>query len=176
MGEPRRRAVYVLDSTAILAGLLESGTSRLVTVRDVVDEVRYGGLAPERLATAIESGLVDVKTPSPSYIARVRDAAVRTGDVASLSKADISLIAAALEEAESGYNVTLVTDDYSVQNTAKHLGLQVHGSIHPTIRAPVQWFFRCGGCGMELDTAGETCPRCGSPLIKRVRRRHPVNP
>jgi len=170
MDEPRRRTVQVLDTTALLAGLLEHGPASLVTVKDIIEEVRYGGIAPERLMTAVDSGLLEVKTPNPIYISKVRETAEKSGDLPGLSNADINLIAVALEEHERGYDVTLVSDDYSIQNTAIQLGLKVLGSIHPTIRRPLKWFFICAGCGFEASSSTLVCPRCGSTVVKTARR------
>ncbi len=170
MGEPRRKSVQVLDTTALLAGMLEHGPTSLVTVQDVIDEVRFGGIAPERMLTAVESGLIQVKKPKPSYLKRVCEAAERTGDLHALSKADVNLLAVALEEREEGCDVILVSDDYSIQNTGIELGLTVRSSIHPPIRRPLKWRYICSGCGLEPSPPADVCPRCGSAVVKKRAR------
>ncbi|GBC69356.1 tRNA(fMet)-specific endonuclease VapC [archaeon HR01] len=152
---------------ALLSGFVEYGPAELMTVSEVVDEVRYGGLAPERLMAAIESGLVVVREARPETVLKVLDAAAETGDRERLSKADIHLIALALEEHEKGSDVTIISDDYSIQNTASYMGLKVRGGVRPTIKKVVRWFSICVGCGYQSSSIVEKCPRCGGEMVRK---------
>ena len=83
-----------------------------------------------------------------------------------LSETDIRLIARALDEARSGKKPVLVTDDYSIQNVALLLGIEVETVIQPGISKAFKWIKVCRGCGRKV-TEGDVCPICGSEVIVR---------
>jgi rRNA maturation endonuclease Nob1 len=83
------RKVYVLDTTAILATQLEPGKAELVTVQEVVDEVVYGGLAPERLSMALSRKVLKLRKPSKQSVEEVSLKARERGELGRLSKTDI---------------------------------------------------------------------------------------
>ncbi|MEM4287448.1 MAG: NOB1 family endonuclease [Candidatus Caldarchaeum sp.] len=163
------RKVYVLDTTAILATQLEPGAAELVTVQDVVEEVVYGGLAPQRLATALAKNVVRVRKPSKQSVEKVSSAAVATGDLPKLSKADINLLAAACDEQSEGKRVVVLSDDYSLQNTALTLGLEVAGIARMPVRSLRKWSGQCKVCGKVFDKLVKACPVCGGEVVRRVK-------
>ena len=63
--------------------------------------------------------LMVVTEPSSASLAQVRDAAKGTGDDARLSPTDIEVLALAME-----LKAVLLTDDYSIQNLARVIGVQ----------------------------------------------------
>ncbi len=162
--------VYVLDTTAILAVQLEPGPAELLTVQEVVDEVVYGGLAPQRLATAIAKNIVKIKKPSKQSIEKVFEAARRTGDLPKLSKADINLLAAAMDMLSEGFKVVVLSDDYNLQNTALKLGLEVSGIARQPIRTLREWVQRCLICGKVFEQYFDSCPVCGGEVVRQSRR------
>lgn len=124
---------------------------------------------------AVEAELKDIRTKSLLYIfeARVesptsehlkaaRNGAQETGDIRSLSSADLEVLAKALE-----YKATLATDDYALQNVALHLGLKIEPIGQPRIKKKRKYVQRCQGCGQKFE--GETCPDCGTPARKKKR-------
>ncbi|HPY91888.1 hypothetical protein, partial [Methanothrix soehngenii] len=70
-----------------------------------------------------------VESPTTIALKAARDAAEQTGDIRSLSAADLEVLAKALE-----YNATLATDDYALQNVALHLGLKIEPIGQPRIK------------------------------------------
>jgi len=164
MEHPKK--IYVLDTSAILSGQLEGGSGRYLTCQGVVEEVKFGNLGPERVEAAVNQGLLRVVSPSREALEEVSYKARLTGDLPSLSNTDVELLAVALDEKKSGHAVALVSDDYSIQNTAHMLKLQVFGTIHPGIRKPVQWSFRCEVCGSIYEPVVEYCPSCGGKVRK----------
>ncbi|MEM4281749.1 MAG: NOB1 family endonuclease [Candidatus Caldarchaeum sp.] len=161
------RRVYVLDTTAILTAQLEPGPAELVTVQEVVDEVVYGGLAPQRLATALSKNVIRIRKPSKQSVEKVSGAALTTGDLPKLSKADINLLAAACDELAEGSRVVVLSDDYSLQNTALKLGLEVAGVARMPVRAFRLWSARCSVCGKVFEKPVKTCPVCGGEVVRR---------
>ncbi|MDD3492505.1 MAG: NOB1 family endonuclease [Candidatus Thermoplasmatota archaeon] len=163
----------VLDTSALLSGKRFPGPA--VTVPAVVAEFREGGHSWRLLEYARSAGLT-VRQPSESSLRRVRGAAERTGDLSHLSRADVEVLALALEvrggkgpgEAGGEGEVVVFTDDYGIQNVASALGLAHRSVLQPGIRQQWRWFYWCTACGRRFDALHPECPVCGSPL-KRVR-------
>jgi UPF0271 protein len=150
---------YVLDTSALLSGRQFPGD--LVTVPRVLDELRRKGI------TANEEAFLErvrVFAPSPNATVRVAAAARQTGDGARLSPADSEVLALALER-----GATAVTDDYSIQNVARVLGVPFESVMTRGITEVRTWHLRCTGCGRYFEKAGKECPVCGSP-VKTTRR------
>ena len=153
---------YVLDTSAILSGRQFPG--ELVTVPRVLEELRRKGI------TASEETYLDrvrVFEPSKDAAARVAEAARRTGDEPRLSPADVEILALALERGD-----TAVTDDYSIQNVARVLGIPFEAVMTRGITEVRKWHLRCTGCGRYFETAVKECTVCGS-AVKTTRRPPP---
>ncbi len=145
----------VLDASALLTGRQFPGD--LVTVPAVLRELRRHGLTP-----ALEAFLdakVRVLSPTPQALGQVKAASEATGDAPRLSPTDLELLALALET-----GATLVTDDYSIQNVARVLGIPVETVQERGISEVWHWTYRCRGCGTTWPEWHAECPTCGSPL------------
>ena len=155
----------VLDASVILEGMALPQGEVCMVPPSVRDEVSEG--APGRTMEGMLAAGLQVREPSAGAVARVRDAASGTGDDARISDADVDCIALALEAGG-----VLVTDDYSMQNTAGALGVPWRGYQQRGITEEVRWGWRCRGCGRRFaeDEGGKgECPVCGSGL-RQVRR------
>ncbi len=152
MGARVRR---VLDTSALLTGRQFPG--ELVTVPGVVRELRRHGMTPA--LEAVLDTQVRIASPVKDAEDRVAAAAEGTGDTHRLSPTDRELLALALE-----LGAILVTDDYSIQNLCRVLGLAYEGVMEPGIRETWAWTYRCTGCGRTWPEWHEECPTCGSPL------------
>lgn len=149
-----------MDTSAILSGMDFAGEVYLPS--SVVRESGARGL-DTRTESLIESK-ARVLEPRGEDLEDVRKASRETGDDAHLSPTDVDVLALALQ-----LGATVVTDDYSIQNVASHLGLKYRAAVLPGIRENVGWSFRCTGCGRYWRAAKDNCPVCGS----RVRRYRP---
>lgn len=147
--------IRVLDASALLTGRQFPG--ELATVPGVLLEVRRHGLTPP-LEAVLETQ-VRVLSPTTASQKRIRDAAEKTGDVRRLSPTDLELLALALDQ-----GATLVTDDYSIQNVCRTLGIPYEPVVMPGIREEWHWVYRCTGCGKTWPEWHDECPTCGSPL------------
>lgn len=108
----------VLDSAAIINAKFADG----VTVPEVIAELK--DFESRELAVAkIAEGTLQVIVPSPASVAAVKKAALH-----GLSRTDIAVLALALERKDE-----IITDDYTVQATAKKLGLKFRPAIMPGI-------------------------------------------
>lgn len=163
------RRVRVLDAAALILGFTETREERLLTCREVLREVRYGGAAPFRAAAAAEAG-VEVREPGEKFLEVVEKTAREAGEPG-LSEADLKLLALALELREEGADVSVATSDYSVQNLASILGLRVEPILHRGISREVLWEAYCPSCGWSGEGGvGAPCPRCGARLKRRPRK------
>jgi len=120
-----------------------------------------------RLKLEVMQGLI-VKDPSASSVASVEAVAASTGDDKRISLPDRDLLALAVEEKAAGKDVDILTDDYSVQNVAKKLGISTTALRQKRIKYKVVWEKRCMGCN-RIYKEGEICEVCGSPLILKKR-------
>ena len=103
--------------------------------------------------------LLTVTPPSSASLEKVKQGAKRTGDDARLSPTDMEVLALALD-----LKATLLTDDYSIQNLAKVLGVEYRGVGVKSIKEVITWRYRCTGCRKEWDVNHPDCPICGSKL------------
>lgn len=145
----------VLDASALLTGRQFPGD--LVTVPGVLRELHHHGMTPQ--LEAILDTQVRVLSAGPAALKRVAETSEASGDVHRLSPTDCELLALALE-----VKGTLVTDDYSIQNLARILGLAYEPVLTPGIKETWLWTYRCTGCGRTWPEWHEECPTCGAPL------------
>jgi len=145
----------VLDASALLTGRQFPGD--LLTVPGVLRELHRHGMTPQ--LEAVLGTQVRVVTPEAAALERVRAASESTGDAHRLSPTDRELLALALEE-----EATLVSDDYSIQNLARTLGVPYEPVLTPGIRETWTWTYRCTGCGRTWPEWHEECPICGAAL------------
>jgi endoribonuclease Nob1 len=145
---------HLLDASGILRGSLDwSGRSFGIT-KSVLDEVR-SGTAGCAIEEAVARGDVRVLPFGAGSLVKAREAASKTGDIHSLSGPDLDVLAAALE-----HGLTIVSDDYAIQNTAATLGIRTEGTSQEPIRRRIVWAWVCGGCGRGMGGPG-SCGVCG---------------
>ncbi len=146
---------YVLDSSALLSGKEFEG--ELFIVPGVQRELRKYGVTPQ-LAAFLDTK-VRILTPAKEAIIQIQNKAKETGDDRRLSPVDMDLLALASE-----LSATLVTDDYSIENLAKALGIPYEAVMMPPITEEVRWKYRCTGCRKIWPEWHDACPICGAPL------------
>ncbi|MDD4307443.1 MAG: nucleic acid-binding protein [Thermoplasmata archaeon] len=153
---------YVLDATAIRAGMSIQEKGQFFTTPGVIGEIRKGPVA-RSLELAVEISLT-VTEPGDAARKKVMEAARKTGDDGRLSETDMEILALAWE-----MKAVLVSDDYSVQNVAAVLKIPIQGNLDG-IRKVINWTFRCRGCGKYYDEMQPDCPICGAE-VRTVRRK-----
>jgi len=77
----------------------------------------------------VREGKVKIMLPDKEWVEAVKRKAKEIGSEKKLSECDIQLLALALQ-----LKGELVTDDYTMQNLAAHLGLKFHGCIRGEIK------------------------------------------
>ena len=154
---------YVLDSSALLSGREFEG--ELYVVPGVFDELRKFGITPQ-LQMFLDAK-VRVLTPGKASTAKIGVRTRETGDDKRLSPVDVDLLSLASE-----LRATLVTDDYSIQNVAKSLGIPYMAVMVPPIKEEIHWKYRCTGCRKTWPEWHDACPVCGAALrTSRPRKR-----
>ncbi len=160
MGQSQFAAYDVLFATTpiILKEMMRQGLNDLITLLQETDKLR-------------------VVMPSQKAQEKVFATAKELGDQSVLSKADKQLLALAVDFLQQDYHVILLSDDYSIQNVAKYLGIEIHPSHQPGIREIIQWETYCSACkGTFSDfETGKPCPVCGTVLTRRAIKKQQIN-
>lgn len=110
-------------------------------------------------------GILRTSSPGPDSVDRVRSAALHSGDAGRLSETDVELLALALEMGSP-----LLSDDYSMQNIARLIGVECSPVATKGIKKVWRWSYRCTGCGKAYGEDKKECDVCGHSL-KSVRKR-----
>lgn len=150
----------VLDAPAFIHGYDPDGDA--VSVPAVREELE--GSARYRFE-AMAGGAMQVSVPSGDAIERVEEASRDTGDADVLSRADVRVLAAAVE-----HGGRIVTDDYAIQNVAAALDVPVATIAMDGIEEQREWRYQCQGCGRVHDDPGP-CDVCGGETT----RKNPAN-
>jgi UPF0271 protein len=149
-------ACIVVDSSVFILGKKLEGD--LITVPAVERE-----LLDIRSRSLLEIYGARVESPLADALKRVSKAAKETGDIRVLSRADLEVLAKALE-----YGAILATDDYAVQNVALAMGIQIEPIAQDKIKRRMKHVLRCFACYSIFE--GEACPDCGTPARRKKRR------
>lgn len=165
--------MIVLDTSALLAGFdpFSLGLEQ-VTVPKVEDEIIIDSMPNMRFKTAVESGKIKVVAPSEEFLNQVQASSSKVGDSYLLSETDKHLLALALEYKAKGYSPQLVTDDYSIQNVAKQLGIDFLALATFGIKRLLNWIRYCPACHKEypINSTFKECQVCGTPLKRKPRK------
>jgi len=175
MSEPNEqcRRIVVLDTSAFLAGYDPfAASTEQVTVPKVEEEILRNSMVKMRFQTAIESAKVKVRAPTQEFSVAAKASASKVGDSFKLSEADMQLLSLALELKEQGYAPQIVTDDYSIQNVAKQLGIEFLALATFGIKRLLEWIRYCPACykTYSADSKFKECQVCGTELKRKPKR------
>jgi len=147
----------VLDASAVLSGMPLPPEGELLLPPLVEKEL--GHAWARRKLEYLKEVRLAVQEPSRAAIEAIKAKCRATGDDARLSEADIQVLALASEA-----SATILTDDYSIQNTASNLGIPYRPVSQKGIGAVFVWSYRCTGCRKVFDKNLPECPVCGAKL------------
>jgi UPF0271 protein len=142
------------------------------SVPSVMNELIPDTLPYTRFSTSQESGHLTVKKPTTSSMKAVEVTSSKVGDVGVLSRADLEVLALALDLRESGLSPTIVSDDYAIQNVSETLGVE-HASLATFgIAKKFDWIYYCPACfrTYTAEHAGRACAVCGTRVKRKVAR------
>jgi UPF0271 protein len=157
---------YVLDATAFYAGIPYASTGAYKTTPEVIREVLHGKMMSIAIQVLLQSKRLEVTQPTEVSLQRVKKLASETGDLASLSTADITVLALALDSSIKS-DVCISTGDYTIQNLANHLGIKI-SPTNREIKKTVKWLRYCPGCGRQYHNPNvKICSTCGTTLKRK---------
>jgi len=164
----------VLDSTAFYAGLPFSSAVLCYTSPQILGEVSKGRGLGVKVSALMESGRLRIVDADKESFNKVLEAAKNSADT-KLSNADISLLALAVFLLAGGREVTVVSDDYSIQNVASHLGLKFSSVMTQGIAKSVKWVIYCSGCGKSFSRdVPKKCDVCGTGIKRKFGTNRPA--
>jgi UPF0271 protein len=160
---------FVLDTCALISGLnpLEI-RGEVYSVPSVLEELEREGLAQVRLEAALASGRLILRDPTPGAEEEVRRMARELGEDIALSKADLKVLALALDLKNLGKDSAIISDDYSIQNLAKRLGIGCISLTTFGISYAFDWAFYCPACHRRFAEERDSCSVCGTKLRRSV--------
>jgi len=153
----------VLDTSVLYYGKDLPPGRELVISPGVAKELAREGME-ERLELLLATR-IRVCSPSRRSVEKVRQAAEKIGDLRRLSDVDVEILALAHE-----LDYELLTDDYSVQNVARVMGIASRGFDQRGIQEVFEWESKCRGCGKILPPDVKECPVCGSQTKSHRKR------
>jgi|YNPBryantNP2012_1023418.scaffolds.fasta_scaffold11356_3 UPF0271 protein len=157
-----KKKVIIVDTSAVLSGKpLTFNDAAMTTVPSIQEEIRKGGRSSRNLEYLINTGL-NTEAPSTRSISIIKKTAERTGDLDRLSKTDVELLALALDYRNNDYDVTILTDDYSIQNISETLHINFQGLNQRGITKKFKWIRQCPGCRKKYNKNIKTCHICGA--------------
>ena len=164
---------YVADSAVFIMGNCRIPYSQMITITLVEDEIRSEE-ACLRYDIAKAEGL-RVEAVEDVFLKRIIEQAECTRDIEKLSRADLGILAKALEYKETKDGAGLITDDFAVQNIAARLDIEIIPVAQRIIKDKIIWQKQCTGCFRHYKD-GEDCPVCGSPLRKKMKKKSEKKP
>jgi UPF0271 protein len=156
-----------LDASAFYAGIPFLGSS-CYTTKEVFDEVKHIKGSHAALEVLIDAGNLKIVEPEVDNVKDANELARKSGDIAKMSKADLSVIALALHFRGSENEPLIVTDDYAVANTAELAGIKVSYVMSRGIRKAGRWIRYCSACGI-LYSSEDVCKVCGNKLRMKLK-------
>ena len=114
--------------------------------------------------------------PSNESIEKIKKAAEKTGDIDRLSETDKEIIALANDlNNKNNQEAIILTDDYSIQNTASGLNLRYENINQTIITKKFKWTYRCRGCGKKFKDNVKICPICGASIKNIISKQKRIN-
>lgn len=161
--------LFVLDTGALLGNWTEARQdAQFLTTHSVIEEL-HNRPSRTRAQRLIDIDRLSIQDPLPKYLQKARTAASKTGDLAVLSDTDVELLALGIWKDDQGSDVSIVSSDFALLNTAKSIGLSVE-EIGKKMTHQIKWMLHCPACGHQSSlSASRQCPVCGTEM-KRVPR------
>jgi UPF0271 protein len=161
----------VLDATSFYAGVPFSSQEQSFTTPLVFEEIKHIKKNHGAVQTLIDLGRLNIIAPEKKFTSMILEKANQTGDLPSLSKEDVSVLALCIQ-----IDGELITDDYTVSNVAKHLDLKVIPIMTKGISKILDSAYFCPACD-KISKKMSNCPICGSKLKRKsIERKLSSNP
>jgi len=161
------KGVYVLDASAIIGGFISKKTANFVTA-SVINEIK-DLKSKINLETALKDGSINIMEPNSADIIEIKNVIKQSGDILRLSNVDINLVALGFKLKRELKDPTVVTDDYSMQNVLKIVGIPYRSVLTKGINEIYGWVKICKGCKKKYppEYGSDECEICGTRIIKK---------
>ena len=159
--------VYVLDASAIIGGFSSKKSQNFITA-SVISEIK-DFKSKLYLESAIGNGSITIMEPESVDTKNVSNIIIKSGDVLRLSDVDKNLVALAFKLKREHKNLLVVTDDYSMQNVLKIVGIPYRSVLTEGINEIYGWVKICKGCKKKYppEYVFDECEICGTRIIKK---------
>lgn len=166
--EAEARIPIVLDTGALIAKyyrLLPRYRVDIYTCSSNVEEV-IDVENRQALEEAIDLGIVKVVKPEKEYVEEAISHARKAGYLAKLSRADVDVLALAIQLRYEFGDVIVITDDYDLQNILYVLNISFKPLRTKGIQFVRQFKSYCPTCGFIPSRPSEMiCPLCNSKIV-----------
>lgn len=158
---------YVLDASAFINGF-QLETKNNFTVPEITSEIKDFE-SRLKFDTAIEENRLIIQDVTRESVDEVDKIISESGDILRLSNPDKKLISLAYMLCRDGRDVKVISDDYTIQNTLRIMGIPYSGIITEGIKGIYNWKKVCEGCKREYDEdyPFDDCEICGSGIFKK---------
>ena len=158
---------YVLDASAFINGFQIISKNNF-TVPEITAEIKDFE-SKLIMDMAIEEGKLHILDVDSQFINGIDNIIANSGDILRLSEPDKKLIALAYKLFKENRNVLVISDDYTIQNTLKIIGIDYSGVLTEGIKEVYNWKKVCEGCKKEYpqDYPFDDCEVCGSKIFKK---------
>lgn len=167
--DKQEKRTYIIDSTAIMHlfpnDKIVNENSHLI-IPDILKSEMKSFQAKAVLEIMDADQRLVYASPSEHSLITVTEKAKSSGDISSLSKADIYVVATALDF--PGAHV--ISDDNAVQNLCSFLGIKVE-TFSFKIRTRRVYFWKCIGCRNTFKEKIDVCPECGNKLKRFYKKK-----
>ncbi len=169
-----KKRVMILDASAFISGFdpltVEVDEYSVPLVRE---ELTDRSMPKLRMEEAIRQNKLKIVEPKPRFLEMVKELSREVGDILFLSKADMQILALAIQLREEEFEPLIVTDDYSIQNVARRMGVEFTPLMTFGIRFFLSWLLYCPACHRKYPSNYQfrICEVCGTPLRRKPMRK-----
>ena len=166
--------LFLVDAGILLTNWTQKNLDyQYATTSTIVDEVKNRP-SIQRIESLISLNRLTIENASVDCVYEARHAATETGDISALSSVDLDLLALAIQKHKSQLEITVVSTDMAVLNTARSIGIKIlnpHGKMTHEIR----WNMECPACGYTSSNTNEVeCIVCGTRMKRRPASRRKI--
>ncbi len=155
--------LYVLDASALLnSRFVFDEKHRYASTYDVYLEFKSTE-AKLMVENALKHKLLRIYRPRHKYLKNAKKLVERYG-FKKMSKADISLLALAMQFKAENREFKVITDDYAIQNFLKLLNIEFESIVQGNIARILYYRYFCPACGYEAKKEERICKVCGSKI------------
>jgi UPF0271 protein len=162
----------VLDTSAFLQGFNSLNKKIVLYTSPLVIQEIHDEMTKIKVNNWTDTGKLIVQIPKSESIQYILTHSMRMGETKALSETDINVLALTYQLSKEGFDVTLISDDYSIQNLANELGLVYTGLATRGIKRKYYWIYYCPGCKKQFNKLefDNLCPICGTELKRKPKK------